>query len=289
MCSVLTSVAEVSTNTEETPPLPTPIVELIAKFGADLRIPTQDTPQAVDNESGFMNNRVGKLDGINPNLAQPLNRQRLRREEIARKKLADLIPTDYQLGAAIGQGDCFFDAIAQWLNKIEEGNGHNIKSLRMLCDAYARDEGKNGWVKAALQKDEDNFEQYLVRIQFTAQEMEAHEQKQCRLGAAIWGRGAVEGLMLCEELNIKLHIIEVLEEAVDDCNVMELLVDREGTRTIDPLAKKDYGQDRTLHLVVYGLHFVPLFPASFIQINDPPHDSSQSQESSSSTFSLSRP
>ncbi len=51
VCGVLTSVAEVSTNTEETPPLPAPVAHWLTKFGADLRIPTQETPQADQNES----------------------------------------------------------------------------------------------------------------------------------------------------------------------------------------------------------------------------------------------
>jgi hypothetical protein len=122
------------------------------------------------------------------------------------------IPKNFQLGAAIGEGDCFFDAVAQGLNQISGKEEYDVKSLRLFCDEYAK-KLNNHWVKGAINRDEgdkDNqkgtYEQYLTRVQFTAQEMEQNEKEGLKLGPAVWGRPQIEGRMFCEQYHVQLHV-----------------------------------------------------------------------------------
>ena len=55
-----------------------------------------------------------------------------------------MLPKEYKIGAAVGEGDCFFDSVAQGLNELKDNGlitgskGFSIKSLRKSCKQYAR-------------------------------------------------------------------------------------------------------------------------------------------------------
>jgi ankyrin repeat protein len=207
---------------------------------------------------------------------QQLNRQGLFIADSISQKLVKYVPAEIQLGKAIGQGDCFFDAIAQALNHLTGKEEYTLKSLRLLCDEYVKDPNHT-WVKEAIVKDKDNYEQYLTRIQFTADEMEEHEQKGLNLGPAVWGRPTIEGRMFCERFNKKIHVIEILEEAVDGNDILEQLVDAKGAQSIEPLAKTAYSDPTMLHLVIYKNHFVPLLDKTLVKVFQQPVGQSNDQ------------
>ncbi len=58
-----------------------------------------------------------------------------RRLETLRKEL----PRGFKIGAAVGAGDCFFDAVAQGLNELNSNEKSDVKSLRKSCKQYAQE------------------------------------------------------------------------------------------------------------------------------------------------------
>jgi hypothetical protein len=129
----------------------------------------------------------------------------------------------------------------------------------LFCDEYAK-KLDNTWVKGAINRDEgdkDNqkgtYEQYLTRVQFTAQEMEQKEKEGLKLGPAVWGRPKIEGRMFCEQYRIQLHIIEIQESG----EVLGYLVNANGEQEdVNPTI--DYNDPQILHIVNYRNHYVPL-------------------------------
>lgn len=174
-------------------------------------------------------------------------------EDTLKEKLFSRIPNNFQLGRAATAGDCFFDSIAQVVNQ----RIHTVKSLRLTCEKYARGE-HHTWVKQLIEADHQNFETYLSGIVFTGEEIENGNQELLGIAAAVWGRPEIEGRILSGKLGIHLHIIEVLASSIDGVQIMEQIIDSEGSCSIDHLKEEDYNNPDFVHLVVHQNHFVPL-------------------------------
>lgn len=193
---------------------------------------------------------------------------------------------------AFSEGDCFFDGLAQALEKahktipidpkIRNQNQLGYKKLRLLCDAYVKQLEKTqpgaNWVKEAIEKDyrlahrnDEKSDQaakklsylynnYLATIQHTASEMDVLQEQKRFPNHAIWGRPHIEGRMLCETLGIRLHVLEML--VVDDELVfVHQLIDAQGVRSVSKAeGNRSYNDPETIHMVAYqgSLHFVPL-------------------------------
>jgi hypothetical protein len=49
------------------------------------------------------------------------------------------VPNDCVIGEAAGEGDCFFDSVAQGMNQLPiPGGPFSVKSLRQACFDYAK-------------------------------------------------------------------------------------------------------------------------------------------------------
>ena len=146
-----------------------------------------------------------------------------------------------ELGNAYGDGDCFYDAIALGLEAVGisipvDSNQLGHKKLRIICKNYAREkENKENWkwlesaIKADIKIDGvkiavcNNFDTYKIIIEYTQPEMdikfndselkanEKNGSKDWVHQYAIWGRPHIEGKIICKKLNIKLHVIELIE------------------------------------------------------------------------------
>ena len=120
------------------------------------------------------------------------------------------LPEGCKLGSAYDNGDCFFDALAQWINIINNTDVNTVKYLRTLCHNFyvSNKDLVDSWVQAdygGLDKGKDEY--YMV--QYTAEECERHFHGR----APIWGRPWVEGIILCKQLNLKNVLsIEVLKD-----------------------------------------------------------------------------
>ena len=83
-------------------------------------------------------------------------------------------------------------------------------------------------------------------------------------GIGIWGRQHIEGRIICQALNIRLHIVEVMEMK-GSIILNHQLIDATSSRTIgEEEANKIYDDVSVIHLSVYenSLHFVPLLEGS---------------------------
>jgi tetratricopeptide (TPR) repeat protein len=164
-----------------------------------------------------------------------------------------------KVGLAYGGGDCFFDSIAQGLEKARvfipiKGEEEGYKKLRLLCRKFALK-----YPDFCKSKLEEDYNQYVHTIQWSAPEIEAeHEEKRTRQSTAVWGRQNVEGLFICKELGIKLHVIE-LYEAEGQLVCFHQLVDGTGSKTILENAV-NYNDPKIIHIIGYKLHFVPYLP-----------------------------
>ena len=114
------------------------------------------------------------------------------------------------LGKAASDGDCFFDALAQYINLFHDTDVNTTKYLRKLCHEYYcehKDE-VDGWNKAEYASELSVADEYYM-VQYTAQECQVDFYGR----PPIWGRPAIEGMILCRQLNLDgILVIEVLED-----------------------------------------------------------------------------
>ncbi|GFR14397.1 uncharacterized protein TNCT_698031 [Trichonephila clavata] len=172
--------------------------------------------------------------------------------ETLRKKL----PEGFKIGAAVGEGDCFFDSVAQGLNELKDkglitgSKGFSVKSLRESCKQYAQqvDQSKEGsWLDNALKVEIEELCEYIPRIEFTAEDIKnassGSEIKILKLENVIWGRTEIEGKMICEKYGVKVRTIELRDKEIDGLHVTKGKV---GTG------------NNIIYIVNYRNHFVPL-------------------------------
>ncbi|GBN79909.1 hypothetical protein AVEN_113757-1, partial [Araneus ventricosus] len=132
--------------------------------------------------------------------------------ELLRKKL----PEGCKIGAAVGEGDSFFDSVAQGLNELRDkglitgSRRFNVKSLRESCKQYAQQinqSKKDSWLDIALKGEGRKLRKYIRNIEFSAKDIEnTSSGSKIKI---IWGRPEIEGKMVCEKYGVKFRIIEL--------------------------------------------------------------------------------
>lgn len=180
--------------------------------------------------------------------------------------LKSACPKNLNIGIAIKIGDCFFDSVAQGLNELNIKPDHyfTAKSLRKDCADYVEQHGKqDSWAYKAVIKDaaiggylyalegpygpiqdpktkinmidkEKTFNKYLKDIKNMATETNS---------LPICGRLDIEGRMICEKYKVKIEVIALEREPIDD----------KYTTT------GEQGEDDdVVRIVNYRDHFVPL-------------------------------
>ncbi|ACE06104.1 hypothetical protein Aasi_0717 [Candidatus Amoebophilus asiaticus 5a2] len=174
--------------------------------------------------------------------------------------------TAYILGEAEDTGDCFFDALAQCLNRISNTNGRSIKSLRKLCHAYYLNnkeevDKENQREHQGIDKGEEDY----FFIQYTNDECEKHFKGR----SPIWGRTGIEGPILCRQLGIEFIVIEILKDEVDDNLISSYVLVKEDTvATIEIEDAKEIIQHINIPILVTwhgSRHFMPLFKEKKIE------------------------
>lgn len=185
------------------------------------------------------------------------------------RALLSQLPQGYELGAAYGEGDCFFDALAQWVNKVNHTDVNTGKYLRMLCHEFYQKNKRlvADWdfkdsreeVKSEVQYEQHEYN--YSKIQYTADEC----GKEFNKDICIWGRPWVEGIILSRELDLKgICIIEAFQDPDTGEPVVSYhTVDQEGY-------KSSINEEKGWRLIEQGdipvlvnaqgkLHFVPLW------------------------------
>ncbi|GBM18573.1 hypothetical protein AVEN_47957-1, partial [Araneus ventricosus] len=138
--------------------------------------------------------------------------------ELLRKNL----PEGFKIGAAVGEGDSFFDSVAQGLNELQNkglitgSKIFNVKSLRESCKQYAQQinqSKEDSWLDNALKGGGKKLRKYIQNIEFTARDIEnTSSGSKIKI---ISGRPEIEGKMVCEKYGIKVKIIELRDEEIE--------------------------------------------------------------------------
>lgn len=140
-------------------------------------------------------------------IPQEINRKGL--SFLSEEKLRVLLklPRHLEIGTAIDNGDCFFDALAQALNTIRMPQKlYTNKSLREACYQYYLDHKDE--VNQRHNKDYNGIDQKdnYSYIRYTKEELDSLFDQR----APIWGRYHVEGILLCNQLALNsIHVIEL--------------------------------------------------------------------------------
>ncbi|WP_265017002.1 ankyrin repeat domain-containing protein [Wolbachia endosymbiont (group B) of Endotricha flammealis] len=178
------------------------------------------------------------------------------------------LPENFKVGQAIGGGDCFFDSVAKGLKRLKPEMDFTVKSLREVCKRFAQSQLENdqSWLKEALRNEAEPISVYVPRIEFTADDIEQKSGSVNILGltSPIWGRSEIEGRIICEEYNVKLHIVE--KHVVEGKEVwLDQIVNSEGSRSVDSI---DYNEENTIHIINRGnAHFEPILGTQEIRHN----------------------
>lgn len=154
---------------------------------------------------------------------------------------------DSCLGKIIGNSDSFFEAIAQCLNELQNSHENTTKSVRKICYDYICEVKEDSWIKKALEEVKQNLDDYKELIQYSFTEMKKPDFKkdpsQC-----ISGMPAIEGRIICEKLNLKIHLLETKTKS-SEVIVSESLITKEGHFV---RKWRDYSDDNTvIHLASY--------------------------------------
>lgn len=156
-------------------------------------------------------------------------------------------------GNAIDNGDCFWDAFAQGLNKIL-GKNVTIKELRQqVSDEIQKlDKGpdRDNWVKKSMKSDfMDTYEDYRDRVAYTCDELLKKGSS-----AIVWGQEDRDGRILCHLYKVNLTVFSAgciedkLSKMDDDDNFYS---DKR-----DVLPNKPYAN--TVEIGLYPGHFFPV-------------------------------
>ena len=169
---------------------------------------------------------------------------------------------NYLLGQAVDDGGCFFDGLAQALDQIPGHEGHIEKTLRMVCHKYTlENEDAVYKLNDADYVGTDRGDQYLM-VQYTKTELDQHFYNR----SPIWGRAHVEGIILCNALNLE-GILTL--EIMDDPNSPEapkipgfIMTNKDKSSTIDRNDAEFLMKNPNIPMLVVeqkSLHYVPLF------------------------------
>lgn len=157
-------------------------------------------------------------------------------------------------GNAIDNGDCFWDAFAQGLNKIF-GKNVSIQDLRQHVrnEIQRLDKGpdQENWIKNMMKGDfMDTYEDYRDRVAYSCDEM-----LKKGLASIIWGKEDRDGLILCHlfKVNLTVYSAGCLDE--DPAKMND--ADNFYSEKRDILADKPYSH--TVEIALYPGHFIPVF------------------------------
>lgn len=157
-------------------------------------------------------------------------------------------PDDFYVGQAIGNGSCFFDSFRQSLEQ-QKGIEVTVEQLREDCKEFAQ-KNPPEWFVHSIANSYDNDGQHRSE---TIDDYTANIMRNDR-----WGDPEVEGRILCEKYDVKLHVIE--NQTVDNQDLsLHQLIDNSGSKNAGEYNKVDYNDSSIVHIINKGYaHFEPL-------------------------------
>ncbi|WP_375316768.1 ankyrin repeat domain-containing protein [Wolbachia endosymbiont (group A) of Opomyza germinationis] len=110
------------------------------------------------------------------------------------------LPENLKIGLATTNGDCFFDSFRQGLEQ-QLGIQVNVEQLRCYCRDFARNNPPE-WFINAIANSHDNSGRVRTETLDSYASVIVNSNR--------WGDPEVEGRILCEKYQVKLHVIEKL-------------------------------------------------------------------------------
>jgi len=157
-------------------------------------------------------------------------------------------PDNFHIGQAIGNGSCFFDSFRQSLEQ-QKGIEVTVEQLREDCKEFVQ-KNPPEWFVHSIANSYDNNGQHRSE---TIDDYTANIMRNDR-----WGDPEVEGRILCEKYDVKLHVIE--NQTVDNQDLsLHQLIDNSGSKNAGEYNKVNYDDSSVLHVINKGYaHFEPL-------------------------------
>ncbi len=183
------------------------------------------------------------------------------------------LPGNFATEETYGGGDCFFDSVAKGLRQLKPDIQFTVESLRMVCKDLARDNqavkekvindtGRN-LAQSPNQScansfvdpphpdvsDDELWDFYLNNIECTRNNIEKINTKDNRdrrygstLHVPIWGRPEIEGQMICQKYNVKLHVIEYHPGV----GLLHQIIDSSGSQSVENI---NYDEENIVHII----------------------------------------
>ncbi|MGL9778728.1 MAG: hypothetical protein ACR5K5_00350, partial [Wolbachia sp.] len=157
-------------------------------------------------------------------------------------------PDNFHIGQAIGNGSCFFDSFRQSLEQ-QKGIEVTVEQLREDCKEFAQNNPPE-WFVHSIANSYHNDGQHRSE---TIDDYTANIMRNDR-----WGDPEVEGRILCEKYDVKLHVIE--NQTFDNQDLsLHQLIDNSGSKNAGEYNKVNYDDSSVLHVINKGYaHFEPL-------------------------------
>ncbi len=207
-------------------------------------------------------------------------------EDLLSKLVSSLSDIQHGIGIAAGDGDCFFDSVAQALNEKFDTQEYTHTSIRRLCNDYAKNlestlpsatakqseqNQQNNWIFQAFHENYDLYTTYLSQGGLNAKEAIAlKEQYKFGDGLAIWGEQEIDARIICKKLGIKIHIVELHEEALNNQDVPDLLhqlINESGVHQLEACTDYIYQGENTINICVGHSHFLPILKKTTLEAN----------------------
>ncbi|MGL9760927.1 MAG: hypothetical protein ACR5LB_01670 [Wolbachia sp.] len=154
-------------------------------------------------------------------------------------------PDNFHVGQAIVDGSCFFDSFRQGLEQ-QTGIKVTVEQLRDGCREFAQNNPPEWFINAIANSYDNNSQRrnetvndYVVNI------MDSNR----------WGDPDIEGRILCEKYNVKLHVVE--KYSVEGQEIWtNQIVNKSKSKPVNDIK---YNEVNTIHIINNGeSHFEPL-------------------------------
>ena len=176
------------------------------------------------------------------------------------------LPEGFTIGKAIGEGDCFFDAVVQGLNQVKPEMVRTAKSLRNICRLFAEKQRNLGssWFTEALKNEGKSVSYYISCIGFTADDIkkESKAVDKLKLNMPMRGLPKIEGRIICLTYGVRLHFIEATINCDKENVIKHYIIDEKGCESnildSEISNKEVYCRENTIHIINTDFHFKPI-------------------------------